>query len=394
MKVGALLLATFLVAGDMCLSQGGYKSPAPTNVRGADYPRLNPDLSATFRVQAEHAQKVQLLLELGQSIYDMVKSQSGVWEVTTKPLLPGFHYYAISVDGFVSNDPGSRVFFAAGKEVSGLEVPAPESDFFAIEDVPHGSVRTEWYRSKKTGQTRRIFVYTPPGYDRSDQRYPVLYLQHGFGEDEAGWSDQGHENFILDNLIAAGKAKPMIIVNANGMADVELQPPPPPPVHRDTNQSPSSTGVARFFMDQRYPLFDSMLTNELVPFIDATFRTIPDREHRALAGLSMGGAQALRVGFHHMDQFSYIGAFSPAIDITDTQRDYDGVLANPEKVNRQLRLLWMGIGREDFLHAPVSASHEMLQQAGIRHVWMESSGAHVWTVWREYLADFTPRLFQ
>ncbi|MFZ1012276.1 MAG: alpha/beta hydrolase-fold protein, partial [Terracidiphilus sp.] len=342
MKVGALLLATFLVAGDMCLGQGGYKSPAPTNVRGADYPRLNPDLSATFRVQAEHAQKVQLLLELGQSIYDMVKSQSGVWEVTTKPLLPGFHYYAISVDGFVSNDPGSRVFFAAGKEVSGLEVPAPESDFFAIEDVPHGSVRTEWYRSKKTGQTRRIFVYTPPGYDRSDQRYPVLYLQHGFGEDEAGWSDQGHENFILDNLIAAGKAKPMIIVNANGMADVELQPPPPPPVHRDTNQSPSSTGVARFFMDQRYPLFDSMLTNELVPFIDATFRTIPDREHRALAGLSMGGAQALRVGFHHMDQFSYIGAFSPAIDITDTQRDYDGVLANPEKVNRQLRLLWMG----------------------------------------------------
>lgn len=394
MKIGVWLPAVLLLASDMCFGQGGFTGPAPTNVRGADYPRLNPDLSATFRVRAEHAQRVQLLLELGQSVYDMVQSQAGLWQVTTRPLLPGFHYYAIAVDGFVSNDPGSRVFFAAGKEVSGLEVPAPESDFFAIKDVPHGTVRTEWYRSEKTGQTRRIYVYTPPGYDQSDQHYPVLYLQHGFGEDEAGWSDQGHENFILDNLIAAHKAKPMIVVNANGMEDVELQPPPSPQANRNTNEPPSSTGVARFFMDQRYPLFDRMLTSELVPFIDASFRTIPDREHRALAGLSMGGAQALRVGFNHIDQFAYLGAFSPAIQITDVRSDYDGVLASPEKVNQQLRLLWIGIGREDFLHDPVSASHEALERAGIKHVWMESSGAHVWTVWRKYLADFAPRLFQ
>ena len=365
--------------------------PAPTNIPGAEFPRINLDLSATFRVKAEHAQKVQLLMELGQSTYDMMKTADGAWEATTKPLLPGFHFYAISVDGFVSNDPGSRTFFAARQEVSGLEVPAPESDFFAVRDVPHGVVRSVWYRSNKTGQIRRIFVYTPPGYDGSSLRYPVLYLQHGFGEDEAGWSDQGHENFILDNLIAGGSARPMIVVNANGMDDVRTQ--PPPPSGREPGGPPQSNSVARYFMDQRYPLFDSILTGDLIPFIDANFRTLPDREHRALAGLSMGGAQALRIGFNHLDLFAYLAAFSPAIEIADPHRDYDGLLAGPARVNRQLKLLWIGIGREDFLYAPVKESHETLDHAGIKHVWVESSGAHIWTVWRKYLADLAPRLF-
>lgn len=394
MKVGTWLSVGLMLIASMDIDQGACAGPLSTNVRGANYPRLNTDRSITFRVQAADGRKVQLLLELGRSVYDMVKGEGGYWEVTTKPLLPGFHYYAISVDGFVSNDPGSRVFFAAGKEVSGLEVPAPESDFFAVQDVPHGTVRTEWYRSKMTGETRRVFVYTPPGYDQSDQRYPVLYLQHGFGEDEAGWSDQGHENFILDNLIAAHIAKPMIVVNANGMADVELNPPPPVPAHNDTNGPPPSTSVARFFMEQRYPLFDRMLISELIPYIDKNFRTIADREHRALAGLSMGGAQALQVGLNHLDQFAYLGAFSPAIEITNLGKDFNASLANSGKVNEQLRLLWIGIGHDDFLYAPVKDSHDVLEQAGIKHVWIESSGAHVWTVWRKYLADFAPRLFQ
>ena len=383
----ALLIAT-------CWAQSAGSHPASTNIPGAQFPRINPDRSVTFRVQADQAQKVQLLMELGQSTYDMVKGADGIWEVTTKPLLPGFHYYAISVDGFASNDPGSRVFFAARKEVSGLEVPGPESDFFAVKDVPHGTVRTEWYFSKTTGQTRRIFVYTPPGYDSSSRRYPVLYLQHGWGEDEAGWSDQGHENFILDNLIAAGKAKPMIIVNENGMTDVHFEPPPPPPHGADKAAPPPPRAVSHFFMDERYTTFDKILTSDLIPFIDAHYRTIPDRTHRALAGLSMGGAQAMRVGLNHLDTFAYIGAFSPAIAITDTKKDYDGVLADPAKVNRQLRLLWLGIGSDDFLFNAVHESHENLEKAGIKHVWVVSSGSHVWTVWRKYLADFAPRLFQ
>ncbi len=388
---GKSWLVAIVIVSAACEGQMNRPGPAPTNIPGSEFPRLNSDLSATFRVQANHAQKVQLLMELGQATYDMIKAPDGFWEVTTPPLLPGFHYYAISADGFVSNDPGSRVFFAAKREVSGLEVPSLESNF-AINPVPHGTVRTEWYRSSKTGETHRIFVYTPPGYDRSASRFPVLYLQHGFGEDEAGWSDQGHENFILDNLIAAHRAKPMIIVNANGMAGVSS--PPMPSAHRDRNAPAPSNAVARFFMEERYAQFDDIVVNELIPFIDANYRTIPDRDHRALAGLSMGAAQALRIGLNHLDEFAYLGAFSPAIEITNPKEDYDGILADPDRVNRQLRLLWIGIGRDDFLYAPVLESHEALIHAGIRHEWIESSGAHVWTVWREYLADFAPRLFQ
>ncbi|HEY6444670.1 MAG TPA: alpha/beta hydrolase-fold protein [Candidatus Acidoferrales bacterium] len=383
------LLLLVIVACGLCWAQAEDSHPAPSNIPGAEYPRIHSDLSATFRVRADQAQKVQLLMELGQSTYDMVKGEDGLWEVRTKPLLPGFHYYEISVDGFASNDPGSRVFFAAMKEVSGLEVPSPESDFFAVKDVPHGTVRTQWYLSKTTGQVRRIFVYTPPGYDQSTSRYPVLYLQHGAGEDEAAWSDQGHENFILDNLIASGKAKPMIIVNENGMTGVHLQPAPPQPAG-----SPRISAPIRRLMKEGFTLFDSVISNDLIPFIDANFRTLPDRDHRALAGLSLGGSEAVSIGLNHLDQFAYIGAFSPAIDITNTASDYHGKLANAARVNQQLRLLWIGIGSNDFLLEPVKNSHENLEKAGIKHVWVESSGAHVWTVWRKYLADFAPRLFQ
>jgi enterochelin esterase-like enzyme len=391
MNLGKTLLAISLGCST-CYGQADNSSPAPTNIPGADYPRINADRSVTFRVHADQARRVQLLLELGHPTYEMTKKIGGNWEVTTKPLLPGFHYYAFSVDSFESNDPGSRVFFAARKEVSGLEVPAPESEFFALRNVPHGTVRIEWYFSQLTGQLRRIYVYTPRGYDQSQSRYPVLYLQHGFGEDEAGWSDQGHENFILDNLIAEHQAKPMIIVNENGMTDVHYEIPTPKPGHKLI--PPPTQQVARFFTDEKYSLFDGIVSTELIPFIDANFRTIPDREHRALAGLSMGGAQAIRIGLRHLDEFAYIGAFSPAVSLTNITKDYGGVLADKAKVNQQLRLLWLGIGTDDFLFDPVEHTHEALERAGIAHIWVESAGSHVWTVWRKYLADFAPRLFQ
>ncbi|MBS1850567.1 MAG: esterase [Acidobacteria bacterium] len=393
-QLTTIVLAILLASG-ACWGQNQQTAPAPTNVPDAEYPRLNPDRSATFRIQADEAQKVQLLMDLGQATYEMAKAPDGMWEVTTKPLLPGFHYYLISSDGFVSTDPGSRAFFAARKEVSGIEVPAPESDFFAAKDVPHGSLRIEWYFSKTTGDWRRIYVYTPPGYEQGTKRYPVLYLQHGWGEDETGWSRQGHENFILDNLIAAGKAQPMIIVNENGMTGIHFAPPPPP---RPGTTAPSGAAthrtLASSLLEERYTLFDNVIAQDLVPFIDTHFRTIPDREHRALAGLSMGGGQAVRIGLHHQDLFAYLGAFSPAFFLNDTSRDYDGAFADAAKLNQRLRLLWIGVGSDDFLLDPVKQAHEKLQQAGIKHVWVESPGAHVWTVWRKYLADFAPRLFQ
>jgi len=220
-----------------------------------------------------------------------------------------------------------------------------------------------------------------------------LYLQHGWGEDETGWSPQCHENFILDNLIASGKAKPMIIVNENGITGVTFSP-PPAPRPGTTPATPPPRPNPNAFKAETYTLFDNIITKDLIPFIDNQFRTIPDRDHRALAGLSMGGGQAVRIGLSHLDLFSYLGAFSPALFVTDTAKDYDGAFADPAKLNQQLHLLWIGVGSDDFLLAPVKGSHEALQKAGIKHVWVESSGAHVWTVWRKYLADFAPKLFQ
>ncbi len=386
MKIGHVFLAAVLCGA--CWAQPPKPRPAPDNVRGAEYPRINVDTSVTFRVKADKAQEVKLLLNF-QPI-DMVKAADGYWELTTKPLNPGFYYYGVSVDGFTSTDPGSKTVIAANKETSILEVPGPESDFFAIKDVPHGQVRMVWYKSNTTGTYRRIFVYTPPGYDTSNARYPVLYLQHGHGEDEAGWSHQGHEQFILDNLIATGKSKPMIIVNEDGMTGAPLTIPPPP---KPAPGLPPPS-IARGFMENKYETFDHIISKDLIPFIDANFRTIPNRDHRALAGLSMGGGEAFRIGFNHPSLFAYLGAFSPALAVTDTKTDYEGALADPAKVNKEYKLIWLGIGREDFLFKPVSATHEALEKAGIKHVWVETEGSHSWTNWRKYLADFAPRLFR
>jgi hypothetical protein len=192
--------------------------PAPSNAPNAQYPRINPDNSVTFRIRADEANSVRITT-LGP--YDLVKGEDGFWTVTTTPLAPGFYYYAVNVDGFTTTDPGSQAFFGYNRYGSAVEVPGPESDFFAPKDVPHGIVRQVWYFSRSTGTSgawRRVFVYTPPGYDEDrNTRYPVLYLQHGAGENETSWTNQGHANFIMDNAIAAGKVKPMIIVNENGL---------------------------------------------------------------------------------------------------------------------------------------------------------------------------------
>jgi len=365
----AAVVALLSIAG-LAFAQEGV--PAPSNAIGARYPRILLDNSVIFRIKANNAREVKI----GE--YELTKSDDGFWTVRTKPFAPGFHYYSVVVDGFTTTDPGSQTFFGGLRQSSGIEIPGRESDFFAVKDVPHGAVRIEWYFSKSTNKWRRIFIYTPPGYDQNTKlRYPVLYLQHGMGEDESGWSNQGHENFILDNLIAAGKMKPMIVVNEHGTV-------PDPATALADHQ--------RWMADNPFTEFDGVVSRDLIPTIDARFRTIANREHRALAGLSMGGAEAMRLGLHHLDLFAYIGLFSPAIGNVDPARDYGGKLLD---ANRQLRLLWIGIGTSDTMFFPgVRKMHETLESAGIHHVWLESDGAHTWTVWRKYLADFAPRLFR
>ena len=216
--------------------------------------------------------------------------------MTSPPVVPGFHYYALIVDGVQVNDPGSDTFFGTGKPTSGIEIPEKGVDFYHAKDVPHGEVRSRWYKSKVTGQTRHVMVYTPPGYDADPKkRYPVLYLQHGGGEDETGWTRQGHVNFILDNLIAAGRPVPMIVVMEKGYA-----------TRAGAAAEPSGQGQGDG------GAFEDVVLKDLIPMIDSTYRTIADRDHRAIAGLSMGAGQAMQIGLTHLDTFSAVGAFSGA----------------------------------------------------------------------------------
>lgn len=275
----------FLVVIFQVWAQDDGATPAPSNVRGAAYPRIHADRRVSFRIKAPLAKAVQLQPGgddngLGKGPIAMARAEDGMWSVTTPPVVPGFHYYWFLVDGVVVNDTASETYFGWGRQSSGIEVPGPDADFYAPGDAPQGDVRVRWYLSKTTQKWRRAMVYTPAEYDRKPRaRYPVLYLQHGAGEDERGWTNQGHANFILDRLIAEGKSKPMIVVMDQGYAT-----------------APEGAKAAP-------NVFEQVLLNDLIPTIDAEYRTRPDAEHRALAGLSMGGGQALQIGLTHPTAF-------------------------------------------------------------------------------------------
>lgn len=379
----------FLLIGGLCGAQGGSDSqPASSNVRGAEYPRVSSDLRVTFRIKAPQARQVQLQPGgddngLGKGPMDMMRGADGVWTVTTPPAVPGFHYYWFLVDGLAVGDPGSETYFGWGKESSGVEVPEKGTDFYAVKDVPHGEVRTRWYYAKTTATWRRAMVYTPPEYDRNARaRYPVLYLQHGAGEDERGWTNQGRANFILDNLIAEGRAKPMIVVMEQGYATLLG------PVQGSATQG-RGTGQS--------VVFEQVVLNDLIPMIDATYRTRADRDHRAMAGLSMGGGQTLQITLTHLDKFSWIGSFSsPLRTGFDLKTAYNGAFADAAAFTRRVHLLWFGAGTaEERMLKPALAMSEALQQAGIRNVFYQSPGtAHEWQTWRRDLHEFAPLLFQ
>jgi hypothetical protein len=284
--------------------------PAPSNIRGAQYPRIHDDHRVTFRIKAPDAQKVVFAFFDNQR-YAAKKGEDGFWTATTEPQVPGFHYYRVFIDGAEVNDPASETFFGTGKDASGIEIPEKGVDYYLPKEVPHGEVRERWYFSKTTQAWRRIFVYTPPSYDTDrETRYGVLYLQHGGGEDERGWPNQGHMSFIMDNLIAERKAKSMLVVMEQGYArrPGEAAPsfgPPPRPAATGQNPAPPRPDFTRMFS-----AFEDVMVKDLIPLIDATYRTIPSSENRAMAGLSMGGMQTFQITLKHLDLFSYIGGFS------------------------------------------------------------------------------------
>jgi enterochelin esterase-like enzyme len=387
----------FLFASLGWAQQSGDFQPSSTNVWGADYPRVDSTGRVEVRVKAPEATKVKLNFWSGPKV-DMVKQPDGFWTVTTTPLVPGFHYYSLNIDGADVADPGTHAYFGGGRPASGVEVPESGSTYYSIQDVPHGQVREVWYNSKVTGTWRHALVYLPPNYDADKKvRYPVLYLQHGGGEDETGWIRQAHADFILDNLIAAKSCKPMIVVMAYGYARRAGQAPP------DLTGKPFGSPEMLKAMQDMSAAFEDDVTQALIPFVDSTYRTLSDRDHRAMAGLSMGGMQTFQITLDHLDLFSYIGGFSGAGGMLvlgnrklDPKTDYNGVFADPAAFAKKVHLLWIGVGTNEpeRMRAGIQRLHTSLQEANIQHIFYESPGTdHEWQTWRRDLKDFAPRLF-
>lgn len=393
------IVIVMLTVASFCLAQdsGDFK-PATSNVLDAQYPRVDSNSRVQIRIKAPDATKMRVNFWSGPKA-DMVKDADGYWTYVTSPMAPGLHYYTVVVDGAEVSDPGSTAYFGGGKWASAVEVPEAGATYYETQAVPHGQVRETCYHSPVTGTWRPAFVYTPPGYDsHPNQRYPVLYLQHGGGENETGWIRQGRANFIMDNLIASGKAQPMIIVMANGYARREGQPVP--------NLAGKGFGSPemRKAMDDMMSAFEDDMTQALIPFVDSTYRTLKDRDHRAMAGLSMGGMQTFHVTFDHLELFSYIGGFSGALNPFtgasgnfNTKTAYNGALADAPAFARRVHLLWLGVGTAEppQMKTGIEKLNASLDQAKIQHVFYESPGtAHEWQTWRRDLNEFAPRLFQ
>lgn len=350
----------------------GFK-PASTNTFLAPYPAVNAETrEVLFRVTAPTARYVQV--GIGGKRYDLTKDEKGHWMGKSDPQVVGFHYYTVYIDSVAVMDRNSEAFFGSNWESSGVEVPeGPEGDYYRFnKNIPHGHVRSIYYWSDINGLERHINVYVPPGYDKDiDKKYPVLYLVHGWGEDENGWSNQGHMANIMDGLIASGKAVPMIVVMPSG--DIKT----------NSDVREASAGVTEIYV------------KNLIPYIDANFRTLSDKQHRAMAGLSRGGFQTCMTVFPNMDMFNYMGTFSGFFVRGDdgVLNAFDGVFKDAEAFNKKMKLFFISTGTEE--RNPKEQVEE-LKKHGINNiVFHESEGtAHEWLTWRRALHDFVPRIFK
>ncbi len=350
-------------------------SPAETNVRNASYPQILPDNRVIFRIKAPDAGKVQI--DLGKK-YDMVKDTGGYWTVTTDTISRGFHYYSLIIDGVALADPASETFYGMGRMASGIEIPYSGGDFYALKDVPHGDIRIKKYFSPPFQSWREMYVYTPPGYDSSDVSYPVLYLLHGGGEDQRGWATQGRTGLILDNLIAEGKAEPMIVVMLDGNTRNQRGP--------------------RGFNEGSLRAFESELKAGAMPYVESAFRVKTDAESRALAGLSMGGLQTLHAGVQNSDMFAYLGVFSSGwfannTELSDPQYAY--MEEHVDAINEDLKVFYISQGGpEDIAHQNCQVMMQKFDDLGIKYSYTEYAGGHTWPVWRHDLFQFAQQIFK
>jgi enterochelin esterase family protein len=367
--------------------------PATSNQEGKQYPQVNSEGSVRERIVAPQATSVAL--DIGAVKYPLTKGENGVWIGDSKPQDEGFHYYQIVVDGAQVPDPNSLYFYGASRWGSGIEIPAKDQDFYALKNVPHGQLREVLYFSKTGNSTRHCFVYTPPDYDKDPaKRFPVLYLQHGMGENETGWGAQGNAGLIMDNLLADGKAKPFIIVMENGLNTGNASAQRPAGA---TNGAPARGPGGRGGMN--FNAFERILLDDLIPYIDANYRTIADQPHRAMAGLSMGGMQTHTITLAHLNTFSHIGMFSGG---SITKSEITDVDAFKQKVkcvfisygSREVSGGNRGGGRGG-MGSNAKADVAALKEAGINAFYYESPlTAHEWQSWRRSLYNFAPLLFK
>ena len=359
---------------------------ASTNIAGDEFPKISDDLRVWLQIKAPSAGHVQLAGSLlpGDPV-DMEKDAEGNWNLVTPPVVPGFHYYWFLVDGVRVNDTGSQAFHGWARPTSGIEIPTGE-DFFEPKNVPHGEVREHWYYSEITGTWRHAFVYTPAEYESNpDKKYPILYLLHGSGENERGWSLQGRMSFIMDNLIAVKKAEPMVIVMDNGYA-----------VAKDPTAYPQVTANSR---NNRSVVLADVYIKEIIPEMESFYRVKPGRENRAMAGLSMGGGQTAYIGLNNPELFSALGFFSAGGVPTDVLTDptlYNGLFADAASFNKTMKVFWLGAGTDEpSLIKRYAELKEGFAKAGINATFYESEGtAHEWHTWRRCLYQFAPLLFK
>ena len=401
LSLACVLALTARFSSAQTTRPGADSKPASTNAPGQQYPQVDSERHATFRIVAPNAQSVRVNLGGGTPL---TKDENGVWTGTTRPLDPGFHYYWFVIDGVNVADPSSDSFFGSSHMWSGIEIPEEVVDFYNPKDVPHGEVRVRPYFSKITNAWRRSFIYTPPGYDQDvNQRYPVLYLQHGAGEDERAWSNQGRANFILDNLIAEGKAKPMIIVMDNGGGSALFAgggrggfgglggPPGTQPATAAATQP--GRGGRGGFGGPAGQQFEQILLTEIIPMVESNYRTLADRDSRAIAGLSMGAGQAMQIGTKHLDQFAYIAGFSGGGN-ADVQNGYNGAMRDADTFNRQVKVFYLSMGTKENIDG-FRRVHSALDAAGIKHVAYEAPGtAHEFQTWRKSLHGFAQLIFK
>jgi enterochelin esterase family protein len=356
------------------------QAPPPQRPPWLDTPEVHSDNTVTFRFLAPNAQEVKLARE-GAEPSAMQKDDKGVWSVTTAPLPPDYYGYSIIVDGVRMLDPYNHLLVpnlltpANAVHIAGPSLP------WEVNDVPRGEVHHHFYKSAAADDDRDYYVYTPPGYDpKAKKTYPVLYLLHGFSDDASGWTAVGHANVIFDNLIAQGKVTPMIVVMPLGYGTMEM-------IRLGWGGIANHPDVH----EENFRKFRDALLTEVIPKVESEYRVTKDRDSRAIAGLSMGGAESLRIGLNGLDKFAWIGAFSAGGMPDDFEKDFPGLDA---KANQQIHLLWIACGTEDRLITPNRNLREWLKSKGVQHTDIETPGMHTWMVWRRNLAEFAPLLFR